>query len=219
MQRLLGLCGGVPDWRHRKEKEMNKLDIYFVSVGGQGALTVSSIIAEAAAANNVPVVHVATKGMAQRGGAVCEQMRIGREDISPAISPGTADMAVSMELSEGFKAIRFLKPGGTFVMLPLIWQPAAVTLGKAPYPSIEEFKAEAGKKQLRLLILDPAVPEYGGRPVRENIYLLGALCRTELGLFVPASGVRKCFLEKWPKAKEANLFAFDEGAIRLCQTM
>jgi indolepyruvate ferredoxin oxidoreductase beta subunit len=194
---------------------MNKLDIYFVSVGGQGALTVSSIIAEAAALNNVPVVHVATKGMAQRGGAVCEQMRLGREDISPAISPGSADMAVSMELSEGFKALRYLRPGGTFVMLPLIWQPAAVMLGKAPYPSLDEFKEEAAKKQLGLLLLDPAVPEFGGKPVRENIYLLGALCVTELKRFIPAESVRKLVSEKWPKAKEENLFAFDEGYKRL----
>lgn len=194
---------------------MNKLDIYFVSVGGQGALTISSIIAEAAAHNNMPVVHVATKGMAQRGGAVCEQMRLGRENISPAISPGTADMAVSMELSEGFKAIRFLKPGGTFVMLPLVWQPAAVMLGKAPYPTAEQFKEEADKKRFKLLLLDPVLPEYNKKPVRENIYLLGALCAAELGGVIPPESVRRSVADKWPKAKEANLFAFDVGFDKL----
>ncbi|OQB22141.1 MAG: indolepyruvate oxidoreductase subunit beta [Firmicutes bacterium ADurb.Bin182] len=194
---------------------MNKLDIYFVSVGGQGALTVCAVIAEAAADFGVPVVHVATKGMAQRGGAVCEQMRIGREDVSPVISPGKADMAVSMEISESFKAIRFLKPGGTFVLLPLIWRPAAVMLGKAAYPALEELREEAEKNRIKLLVLNPSLPLFGAKPVKENIYLLGALSSTELGSIIPAESLRNCIRRKWPKAEDANMFAFNEGAAAL----
>ena len=52
-------------------------DIYLVGVGGQGVLTIGNLITEAAAHQSIPVSFYPTKGMAQRGGAVKAQLRLG----------------------------------------------------------------------------------------------------------------------------------------------
>ena len=54
-------------------------DIYFVGVGGQGVLTIGEIITEAAYRKGLPVNFYPTKGMAQRGGFVKAQFRLGRD--------------------------------------------------------------------------------------------------------------------------------------------
>src|SRR4030042_1549155 len=89
-------------------------DIYFVGVGGQGILTIGEIITEAAFCNNIPVNFYPTKGMAQRGGFVKAQLRLGRTRIGPAIPEKGADMVIATEVSEALKAVRHIKPGGVF---------------------------------------------------------------------------------------------------------
>ncbi|HEX9012600.1 MAG TPA: 2-oxoacid:acceptor oxidoreductase family protein, partial [Anaerolineaceae bacterium] len=110
------------------------LDIYLVGVGGQGILTIGELVAAAAEARGMPVNFFPSRGMAQRGGFVKAQLRLGRERVGPHIPERGADLAVAMELSEALKAIPFVKPGGDFILVGDIWSPAEVTLGKAPYP-------------------------------------------------------------------------------------
>ncbi len=57
---------------------MKTFDIYLVGVGGQGVLTIGEIITETAFRAGLPVSFYPTKGMAQRGGFVKAQCRIGR---------------------------------------------------------------------------------------------------------------------------------------------
>ena len=53
-------------------------DVFLVGVGGQGVLTIGDILAEAALGQGTPVNLYPTKGMAQRGGFVKAQVRLGR---------------------------------------------------------------------------------------------------------------------------------------------
>lgn len=114
----------------------NYFDIYTVGVGGQGILTISDIITQAAVQKGLDVNYYPSKGMAQRGGFVRSQVRLGRKQgtFSPSISPAGSDLVVSMELSETLKAIRFAKKDADFVILGLRWLPADVMMGDAPYP-------------------------------------------------------------------------------------
>lgn len=86
----------------------NYFDIYIVGVGGQGVLTIADIITLTATRENVDINYYPTKGMAQRGGFVKAQLRIGRapDTFSPSISQRSADLVVSMELCETLRAIR-----------------------------------------------------------------------------------------------------------------
>ena len=188
-------------------------DIYIVGVGGQGVLTIADILTQAAFQKGIPVNDYPTKGMAQRGGFVKVQLRIGSAEVGPDISVGGADLVISMEQSEALKGIRYLKKDGEFFLYTSRWNPADVMLGKAPYPGEEVVVREIKKAGGKALVLDPASrPEYAGRPVRDNIYVLGALFgQTELKRLFAEDEIRQLLKDRWPKAAEVNAFAFDAG--------
>ncbi len=56
-------------------------DIYLVGVGGQGILTLADLIMRAAVHKGHPVSFFPTKGMAQRGGVVKAELRLGRAGV------------------------------------------------------------------------------------------------------------------------------------------
>jgi len=131
------------------ESRITNYDIYLVGVGGQGVLTIGELVAEASHRRGMPVNFYPTKGMAQRGGFVKAQLRLGREMVGPNIPEKGADLVIAMELSEALKAVRFIKPGGDFVLFGHVWAPTAVMLGKADYPTlamVREQVQEAGGK-------------------------------------------------------------------------
>ena len=66
-------------------------------VGGQGIITMSEIIGEAAMRADIPVTSSETHGMAQRGGSVVVQIKLGKTKVSPTIAEGQADLLVALE--------------------------------------------------------------------------------------------------------------------------
>ena len=74
---------------------MKTFDIYLVGVGGQGVLTIGEIITETAFRAGKPANFYPTKGMAQRGGAVKAQLRLGRSTVGPAIPERGADLVIA----------------------------------------------------------------------------------------------------------------------------
>jgi len=189
-------------------------DIYLVGVGGQGVLTVGDLITEAAVKQDIPASYYPTKGMAQRGGFVKVQLRLGREAVGPNIPEKGADLVIAMELSEALKAIRYVKPGGDFVLFGHVWAPTAVMLGKADYPTLEQVLEQVEQAGGKLHYLDPEkLPLYNGAPVAANVYVLGAAAgRTGLGKVLDPAGLARTVQNRWKKAAERNGFAFQAGA-------
>ena len=64
-----------------------KYDIIVAGVGGQGTLSVSSIIASAAMSEGLAVKQSEVHGMAQRGGAVVTNLRISDRPIASDLIP------------------------------------------------------------------------------------------------------------------------------------
>lgn len=188
-------------------------DILLVGVGGQGVLTIGEIIAEAAHRKGIPVNLYPTKGMAQRGGFVKAQIRLGREVAGPNMPEKGADLVIGMEVSEALKAVRFIKPDGDFVLFGDIWAPTAVMLGKADYPSLDQVLEEVQKAGGRIHYLDPGnLPLYEGAPVPANVFVLGAAVgHTGLSSVLSPSDVAKVVRTRWKRYVERNLFAFQKG--------
>ncbi len=191
----------------------NTFDVYLVGVGGQGVLTLSDLITAAAVHAGIPANFYPTKGMAQRGGFVKVQLRLGRETVGPNIPERGADVAIAMELSEALKAVRFVKPGGDFLLFGHVWSPTAVMLGKADYPTPEQVKERIRKAGANLHYLDPEdLPLYEGAPVAANVYVLGAaIGHTGLGEVLDADDVARIVANRWKKAVGRNGFAFQAG--------
>ena len=203
----------IPDTQHAIR---NTYDIYFVGVGGQGVLTIGEIITEAAYRKGMPVNFYPTKGMAQRGGFVKAQLRLGREMPGPAIPEKGADLVVATEVSEALKAVRYVKPEGDFVLYAHVWAPTAVMLGKAPYPKLDEVAAAARAAlddASRFCAIPPdALPLYEGAPVADNIFTLGVvLGRTRLGELLPPAEVEEVVRGRWKRGVERNVLAFSAG--------
>jgi indolepyruvate ferredoxin oxidoreductase beta subunit len=190
-----------------------KYDLYLVGVGGQGVLTIADLIAETAIRAGIPANFYPTKGMAQRGGSVKAQVRLGREQVGPQIPQKGADLAIAMELSESLKAVRFVRPGGELLVYGYVWHPTAVMLGKASYPTLEAVGKQIVAAGVALHYLDPAhLPQFKARPVPANVYVLGAaLGRTRLGEVLDPSAVEDLVVSRWKQGVEANRLAFQAG--------
>ncbi len=188
-------------------------DIVLVGVGGQGVLTIGELLLHAAFDAGAPASLTPTKGMAQRGGFVKVELRLGREGVGPRIGERSADLVVGTERSEALKGIRYAKPDGTFVLFDHVWAPTGVMLGSDAYPTLaqvtEAIRAAAG----RLIVLEPAdLPAVDGRTVRPNVYVLGAILgisslRESLG----PETVERVLANRWPAASKANVAAFRAG--------
>ncbi|MCL2243047.1 MAG: indolepyruvate oxidoreductase subunit beta [Treponema sp.] len=91
-------------------------DVILAGVGGQGVLSIASIITHAALSEGLEVRQSEVHGMAQRGGAVLAHMRIANRKIAGDLVPkGGADMIISMEPLESLRYISYLKPDGILV--------------------------------------------------------------------------------------------------------
>lgn len=93
-----------------------KKDIILAGVGGQGVLSITAIIAQAAVKNGLLVRQSEVHGMAQRGGAVVAHLRIADTPIpSDLIPQGEADLIISMEPLESLRYAGWLSPKGALV--------------------------------------------------------------------------------------------------------
>jgi len=153
-------------------------DIYLVGVGGQGIITASRIIGDAAISAGKNVLLSETHGMAQRGGSVVCTARIG-DVYSPLIPDGQADLILSFELLETLRAL--CKANGKTLVISSAEKivPLSVSTQKLRYPTLEEIGAQAKKAakdfvpiHARRLAEDSAVP------LSSNIVMVGALAGT-----------------------------------------
>ncbi|MDL2217195.1 2-oxoacid:acceptor oxidoreductase family protein [Christensenellaceae bacterium OttesenSCG-928-M15] len=185
------------------------LDIYLVGVGGQGVLTIAELIMSAAMKKGMKCNFFPTKGMAQRGGFVKAQLRIGENMQGPDISRAGADVVISMEQNEALKAVDFLKPDGDMIVYGYKWQPTDVMLKKADYPEVALVEKEAKKRAKNYTYVPTEGLKEGGA---ENIYLLSAAQKnTVLGEFLSKDDLLDAIYERFPKAKERNAESFEAG--------
>jgi len=110
---------------------MKAFSIYLTGVGGQGIGLISEIILRAADHGGHPVKSVDTHGLAQRGGIVVSQIRVGENVFSPLIPAGQADLVISLERHEALRAAgTVLKDNGCLIYYNTVWQPLSVRLNE-----------------------------------------------------------------------------------------
>lgn len=93
-----------------------KFDIILSGVGGQGILSIATIIGEAATQAGLFLKQAEVHGMSQRGGDVQSSLRLSTEEIySDLIPMGEADMILSMEPMEALRYVQYLSEDGRVV--------------------------------------------------------------------------------------------------------
>ena len=110
---------------------MKTFNIYLTGVGGQGIGLISEIILRAADHGGHLVKSVDTHGLAQRGGVVISQIRMGDDVFSPLIPAGQVDLAISLERHEALRAASSgLTEKGCLIYYNTVWQPLSVRLNE-----------------------------------------------------------------------------------------
>jgi len=117
-----------------------KTDIILCGVGGQGILSIATIIGEAAIKENLYIKQAEVHGMSQRGGDVQSNLRLSSNPIySDLIPMGAADVIISMEPMEALRYLPFLKKDGWIITssTPFVNIPN--------YPDIDVIKSDLEK--------------------------------------------------------------------------
>ncbi len=118
-------------------------NILVCGIGGQGVMTATEILAEAALSLGHDVKKTEVAGMSQRGGVVTSHLRFGREVLSPQIVPGDADLLVGFEAAEALRWAHMLRPRGVALVNQGRIVPPIVEIGLYTYPEdpIGELRA------------------------------------------------------------------------------
>lgn len=157
---------------------MERFNIYLSGVGGQGIGLLSEIILRAADRAGHHVKAVDTHGLAQRGGIVVSQIRIGSRVYTPIIPAHAADLVISLERHEALRALNYAaKDGGTLIYYNTVWQPLDVRLAAATEVSGESIQSQCKACNIRLLeICVPDLPDIR----MQNIALLANIQTEQL---------------------------------------
>lgn len=157
---------------------MNAFNIYLIGVGGQGIGLISEVVLRAADHAGLAVKGVDTHGLAQRGGIVVSQVRIGKDARSPLIPKGQADMVIALERHEALRGMNsILKDNGILVYYNTVQQPLETRLNEAEEVSealISEACSARGIKEVK--VTAEALPD----PRMQNMALLSAISKDQL---------------------------------------
>lgn len=131
---------------------MNPFSIFLTGVGGQGIGLLSEILLRAVDHAGHAFKAVDTHGLAQRGGIVVSQLRIGPTVHTPLISAHQADLVVAIERHEALRALEsHARDGSTLIYYNTVWQPLAVRMGEADEVKESELAARCKARQVRLI--------------------------------------------------------------------
>jgi len=95
-------------------------NIVLGGLGGQGVLTASDILADAAFRAGFDVKKSELHGMSQRGGSVSSDVRYGARVLSPMVTAGEADFLLVLEPTQVDVNRPVLKPDGVLIAIEII---------------------------------------------------------------------------------------------------
>lgn len=149
-------------------------NVLLSGVGGQGVILASYLLTRIAINDGYDVKQSEVHGMSQRGGSVISHLRFGTTVHSPLISPGAADILISLEALEALRYLPQLKPEGTLVYNSISINPSTVAAGLATYPPDLQERIE--KAHGRSFGVDARrLAQEAGNVRSENVVLLGAV--------------------------------------------
>jgi indolepyruvate ferredoxin oxidoreductase, beta subunit len=184
------------------------INIALVGVGGQGILLASEVISRAGMLAGFDVKKSEVHGMAQRGGSVVSQIRIGKKVYSPLIPDGETDYLVSFELLESLRYADTVSSTGVALINNQIITPITVSSGQ------QSWVDDIGDRILRAYpnkkIIDALQMAIDAGNIRAvNMVMTGALS-TLLEIERPVWEQAVSELVP-PKHKAVNLKAFASG--------
>ncbi len=188
---------------------MRDLNISMVGVGGQGVVSMGIILGNAIAKRGLNVVMSEIHGMAQRGGIVTVDMRIG-DVYGPIIPDGKVDMIIGFEALETIRALKRATRETLIIMNTERIIPFTVNIGEEEYPDIEKLIKDLNIKNI-VGIDAVEIARKNGNLQSVNMVLLGAAFATDL-IPVDQSDIEESIKNQFPERSwNSNLNAFRQG--------
>ncbi|MDD3984533.1 MAG: indolepyruvate oxidoreductase subunit beta [Methanobacterium sp.] len=190
---------------------MKPYNIYISGVGGQGIIKTSTVIGESAMKSNMSFVMSEVHGMAQRGGGVSTELKIG-DAHSPIIEYGSADLLISFEPLEDLRAIPKISHKTTVIMNTSIIYPFNLSAGKHSYPNIEDIIKELDNKSLKVYAFNAnQIAKESGHLLSMNMVMLGAAAAVNGFILEKEVVIDSMKINLPEKSLDINLRAFESG--------
>ncbi|MBO7140902.1 MAG: indolepyruvate oxidoreductase subunit beta [Prevotella sp.] len=184
-----------------------KTDIILCGVGGQGILSIATIIGEAAMNENLYIKQAEVHGMSQRGGDVQSNLRISSDPIASDLIPrGGADVIISMEPMEALRYLPWLKKDGWIIT-------SATPFVNIPnYPDMKVIRKDLSSLPNVIALDIEQMAKDNGIARSANVILLGA-AQKAIGIEFTKleDAVRRVFGRKGEAIVEANIKALALG--------
>jgi indolepyruvate ferredoxin oxidoreductase beta subunit len=184
-----------------------KCDIVLAGVGGQGILSIATVLGFAALENNLYLKQAETHGMSQRGGEVQSYLRLSDKPVFSDLIPfGKADLILSVEPMESLRYLPYLSPKGYLVTNTTAFK------NVINYPEIELIMSEIKKLPRAVAIDAEAIAKEIGNSKASNMVMLGAATPfIDIAIESIENGIREIFGRKGEEIVNLNLKALHAG--------
>jgi indolepyruvate ferredoxin oxidoreductase, beta subunit len=184
-----------------------KRDIIFAGVGGQGIVTLSTIVGYAAVHRGLYIKQSEVHGMSQRGGDVSSHMRISDNVVYSALIPeGKADIIVSVEPMEALRYTSFLASDGWIVANKTPY------INMANYPEAKTVWDTIEALPRSILIDAEKIAREVASARASNVVILGAAsAHLEMTDEEIEDAIKTVFSRKGNPIVDANIRAFHAG--------
>lgn len=184
-----------------------KSDIVLAGVGGQGILTIATILGAAALKENLYLKQAEVHGMSQRGGDVQSNLRLSSDPIHSDLIPlGGGDLIVSLEPMEALRYVPFLSHKGWIVTN------TAPFVNIDNYPDMASIEEELGRHPNVIAFDMDELAKEVATARSSNLVLLGAASPfIEIEPSKIEEAITALFSRKGEKIVEANIAAFRAG--------
>jgi len=184
-----------------------KLDIILAGVGGQGILSIATVLGYAAVESGLNLKQAEVHGMSQRGGDVQSHLRISDSTIYSDLVPmGEADIILSVEPMESLRYIPYLSTEG--------WLVTNTTPFKniPNYPDLEELIAEVRKVPHHVAVDADGIARELDNSRGMNMVMAGAASLfMDMDFEKLKEGIRYIFGRKGQKTVDMNIATLEAG--------
>ena len=162
------------------EESNHRCKLLVAGVGGQGALTITGLLGNAAMAAGMDVMVGQLHGMAQRGGDVSSTVIIGPTN-SALIGKGEADVAVGLEPLEIMRALPLISAKTKVLLSNDRVTPFTMASRGIAYPPLEEITDQIRKFTDQVYEIDSSsLIKQIGSFQSLNFIMLGALAALDV---------------------------------------
>lgn len=179
-------------------------------VGGQGVITLGMLISQTAISQGENVIMSEIHGLAQRGGSVSVDIRIGGFH-APIIPTGEADLVIGMEPMEAKRVLSRAARGTNVIVSLEKLVPVSLSIRHQEYPDVDSIVSELSRNFNVQAIDAVSIAEKIGNYKAANVVIFGFAIGTG---FLPLEEsaareqIKKVFSSR---SLKANMEAFEYG--------